>query len=110
MRTASNTEEGLRLYRDFKPFNAVLINYYAPPKNGDKIDCLVPQLQGVQLAIAIRDIVPLQGIIIAALDFPTEVDVPRPAELMPVSLLVRTENGELLRLLEKIEVDRAIEA
>ena len=30
VRTASNTKEGLRLYRDCRPFNVVLINYYIP--------------------------------------------------------------------------------
>src|SRR5580704_5364082 len=34
VRTAKNSEEGLRLYRDCAPFNVVLINYCVPPSNG----------------------------------------------------------------------------
>ena len=37
VRTALNTVEGLRLFRDCAPFNVVLINYYVPQNNGDKI-------------------------------------------------------------------------
>jgi len=110
VRTALNTQEGLRLFCDFKPFNVVLIDYYAPRSNGDKIDCLAPQVHGVQLAMAVRNLAPLQGIIIAALDFQGEADVPRPRELMQVSLLTETGNGQLRGLLEKMEVDRAIKA
>jgi len=110
VRSASNSEEGLRLFRDLNPFNVVLINYYIPPREGVGIDCLAPQIHGVQLAMAIRDIVPLQGIIIAALDYTSAAEVPRPPELMRVPLLIDNGNGELRRLLEKVEVSRAIEA
>jgi len=110
VRIASNTEEGLRLFRDLHPFNVVLINYYIPPRDGVGIDCLAPQIHGVQLAMAIRDMVPLQGIIIAALDYTSAAEVPRPPELMHVPLLTEIGNGELRRLLDKVEVSIAIEA
>jgi len=61
VRIASNAEEGFRLYRDCGPFNVVLINYCVPSRKGLGIDCLSPQIHGVQLAMAIRDIDPLQG-------------------------------------------------
>jgi CheY-like chemotaxis protein len=110
VRTASNTEEGLRLYRDCAPFNVVLINYYIPQNEGAEIDCLAPQIHGVQLAMAIRDIDPSQGIIIAALDYRSAAEVPRPPQVMHIPLLIDTANGQLRSLLEKIEVDRAIKA
>jgi CheY-like chemotaxis protein len=110
VRTASNTKEGLRLYRDCRPFNVVLINYYAPPREGVGIDCLAPQIHGVQLAMAIRDIDPSQGIIIAALDYRSVAEVPLPPRVMNIPLLIDIGNGQLRSLLEKIEVERAIEA
>jgi CheY-like chemotaxis protein len=110
VRTASNTEEGLRLFRDCGPFNVVLINYYVPGHKGGKIDCLAPQIHGVHLAMAIRDIHPAQGIIIAALDFRSAAEVPRPPEAMHIPLLIDTGNGQLRSLLEKIEVDCAIKS
>ena len=71
VRTAANCEEGLRLYRDCAPFNVVLINYCVPPSNGVGIDYLAPlQTHGIGLAMAIRQINPSQGIIIAALGLP----------------------------------------
>jgi hypothetical protein len=33
VRTAANSEEGLRLYRDFAPFNVVLVDYCVPQSN-----------------------------------------------------------------------------
>src|SRR5437762_6636709 len=69
VRIASGSEEGLRLYRDFGPFNVVLINYCIPQRKGYGIDPLAPQTKGIELALAIRDIDSSQGIIIAALAF-----------------------------------------
>jgi hypothetical protein len=36
IRTASNSEEGMRLYGDFGPFNVVLIDYDVPQRNGSR--------------------------------------------------------------------------
>ena len=70
VRTAANSEEGLRLYRDCGPFNVVLIDYCVPPSDGVGIDYLAPlQKHGIGLAMAIRQIHPSQGIIIAALAY-----------------------------------------
>jgi CheY-like chemotaxis protein len=109
VRTAANSEEGLRLYRDWAPFNVVLIDYCVPQRNGDKIDYLEPQTHGIGLAMAIRRVHPSQGIIIAALDYENAGEVPRPPELMHIPLLSDISNLQLRSLLERIEVDRAIE-
>ena len=110
VRTAANSEEGLRLYRDCAPFNVVLINYCVPPSNGIRIDYLAPiQTHGIGLAMAIRQINPSQGIIIAALAYRNAGEVPRPRELMHIPVLT-DPNFQLRSLLERIEVDRAIEA
>ena len=111
VRTAANSEEGLRLYRDCAPFNVVLIDYCVPPSNGVEIDHCAPlQTNGTALAMAIREINPSQGMIIAALDYRNAGEVPRPPELMHIPLLIDISNFQLRSLLEKIEVDRAIEA
>src|ERR1700758_899561 len=107
VRIASSSEEGLRLYRDFGPFNVVLINYCIPQRKGFGIDPLVPQTKGIELALAIRDIDSSQGIIIAALAFRRPSEVPRPPEAMHIPLLVDVGVAQLRGLLEKVEVDRA---
>src|SRR5579864_2362670 len=84
VRTASNGEEGLRLYRDCAPFNVVLIDYCVPQRNGFGIDYLAPQIHGIGLAMAIREINPSQGIIIAALEYRNAGEVPLPRELMHI--------------------------
>src|SRR6266853_2172417 len=109
VRTAANSEEGLRLYRHCAPFNVVLIDYCVPQSNGIGIDYLAPQTHGIGLAMAIREINPSQGIIIAALDYRDAREVPRPQELMDIPVLIDIGNFHLRSLLEKIEVDRAIE-
>ena len=60
--------------------------------------------------MAIREINPSQGMIIAALAYRNAGEVPRPRELMHIPLLIDISNFQLRSLLEKIEVDRAIEA
>jgi CheY-like chemotaxis protein len=110
VRKASNSEEGLRLYRDCAPFIVVLIDYCVPQTNGAKIDYLAPQTHGTELAKAIRQINPSQGIILAAFAYRNAAEVPRPQELMHIPLLTDPRNSQLRSLLEKIEVDRAIEA
>src|ERR1039457_7319587 len=110
VRTAANSEEGLRLYCDFRPFNVVLIDYFVPPRDGFKIDYIAPvQTHGTALATAIRDIDRSQRMIIAALDYRDAEGVIRPPELMNIPLLIDISNFQLRGLLEKIEVDRAIE-
>lgn len=111
VRTAANSEEGLRLYRDCAPFNVVLIDYCVPPRDGGEIDLLAElQTHGTALAVAIREINPSQGMIIAAFDYRNAGEVRRPPELMHIPLLIDISNFQLHSLLEKIEVDRAIEA
>lgn len=110
VRKASNSKEGLRLYRDCAPFIVVLIDYCVPQSNGAKIDYLAPQTHGIELARAIRQINPSQGIIIAAFAYCNPGEVPRPQELMHIPLLTDPRNSQLRSLLEKVEVDRAIEA
>jgi CheY-like chemotaxis protein len=108
VRTASSTEEAFRLYRDCRPFNVVLINYYVPQRKGANIDCLAPQIYGIQLAMAILNINPSQGMILAALDYRNAGEVPRPPEMMHIPVLISIV--QLRSLLEKVEVDRAIRA
>jgi CheY-like chemotaxis protein len=111
VRTAANCEEGLRLYRHCAPFSVVLINYCVPPNNEVCIDYLAPlQTHGIELAKAIRQINPSQGIIIAALAYRNAGEVPRPQELMHIPLLTDPCHSQLRGLLQRIEVDRAIEA
>jgi len=111
VRTAANSEEGLRLYRDCGPFNVVLIDYCVRPSDGVRIDYLAPwQTHGIGLASAIRQIHPSQGIIVAALAYQNAGEVLRPRELMHIPVLIDVCNFRLRGLLEKIEVDRAIEA
>src|SRR5438876_7863425 len=110
VRTASSSEEGLRLYRDCAPFNVVLIDYCVPQSNGVEIDYCALQTNGIELAMAIRDINPSQGIIIAAFDYRNSGEVPRSRELMHIPLLIDISKFQLRSLLEKIDVDRAIEA
>ncbi|MGA2856803.1 MAG: hypothetical protein ABSE40_08035 [Candidatus Sulfotelmatobacter sp.] len=88
----------------------VFIDYWVRQRNGMGIDWLAPQIHGVGLAKAIREINPSQGMIIAALDYQNAGEVPRPRELMDIPLLTDIRNFHLCSLLEKIEVERAIEA
>ncbi len=110
VRTAASSEEGLRLYRDFGPFNIVLINYCVPKREGTATDPFEPQTHGIDLALAIRAINSAQGMIVAAISFRSAGDVPRPPEAMDIPLLVDLGVSQLRPLLEKIEVDRAINA
>ena len=64
--------------------------------------------RGLQLAMAIRNISPSQGIIITALDYRCAAEVPRPVEVMDIPMLVDISIFQLRRVLEKIEIDRAI--
>jgi CheY-like chemotaxis protein len=108
VRTACSSEEGLRLYRDFGPFNVVLINYCVPKREGTITDPCEPQTHGIELALAMRAINSAQGMIVAAISFRSASDVPRPAEAIDIPFLVDLSLCQLRPLLEKIEVDRAI--
>jgi CheY-like chemotaxis protein len=108
VRTASNAEEGLRLYRDIGPFNVVVINYCVPRYKDHGIDPLAPQTNGIELAIAIRDIDPTQSIILAAFAFRTAAEVLRPPEVMDIPVLLDCSAFQLRSVLEKVEIDLAI--
>jgi CheY-like chemotaxis protein len=110
VRTASNSEEGLRLYRDCAPFNVVLIDYFISHRSGVGVDCLAPQTKGVELAMAIHDLDASQGVIIAAFAYRSPGEVPRPPEAMHIPLIIDSNVSQLRSLLEKIEIDRAIRA
>lgn len=98
VRTACDGEEGLRLYRDCNPFNIVLIDYYIPKKSA------------VELAMAIREINPSQGMILTAFDYRHEGEVPRPPELGQIPFLVDLSNFQLRKLLDKLAIEQAIES
>jgi hypothetical protein len=86
------------------------INYCVPRSSEVGIDFLAPlQTHGIGLAMAIRQINPSQGIIIAALAYRNAGEVPRPPGLMHIPLITEPCNSQLRSLLEKIEVDRMIE-
>src|SRR5579864_5005373 len=109
VRTASNTEEALRLYRDFGQFNVVLIDYYIPEHEGieAQTDCCLTQTAGTDLAKTILNIDPCQGMIFVASDFQNATDVPRPPELKTIPVLVDISFPRLRMALEAIEVVRA---
>jgi len=88
----------------------VLIDYFVSRRRGAGIDCLAPQINGVELALAIHSIDPLQGIIIAAFAYRSAGEVPRPPEAMHIPLLLDANIYQLHCMLEKIEIDRAITA
>ena len=108
VRTAQSGEEGLRLYRDCAPFHVVLIDYCLPRSKGQVLDWCEPQQHGIELAMEIRQLNPSQPMIIAAFEYEHAHEVPRPEELMGVPVLVGIGN-ELRRLLDKIDVERAIQ-
>ncbi|HLV85496.1 MAG TPA: response regulator [Candidatus Sulfotelmatobacter sp.] len=110
VRTASSAEEGLRLYRDFRPFNVVLINYCVPHREGQIIDPLAPQENGVELARAIRNIDSTQAILFAAFAFSNPAEVPRPTAVMDIPLLLDCTASRIRGLLERVEIDLAIKS
>ena len=110
VRAASNTEEGMRLYSVFSPFNVVLIDYFAPTNDRAVIDpCAAQQTHGTALAMSIQETAPTQAMIIVALDF-QNTEVPRPQELMHVPILIDISICKLRALLWTLEVRRAIAA
>jgi CheY-like chemotaxis protein len=101
VRSARDRAEGLSLYSLCAPFDVVLIDYYVPQTNGAVINCFAPQKDGIELAIAIREINPSQRMVIAAFDYEHPDQVPRPRELMQIPVLVSPL--QLRKLLEKLQ-------
>ena len=102
VRTAYESEDALRLYRDCAPFDLVLIDHGMPRKSG------------IDIAIGILKQDATQPMIITALEYRTEDDVPRPNELRHIPLLLDMNNGRLRKFIQKYqrwatreEVDRA---
>ena len=110
VRIASNTNEGLRLYRDFGPFNVVVIEYDAPNCDAVKIDCLLPQTNGRNLATDILHISSAQGIIFAAPAYRTPADLALPQQLIHIPVLIDISIFQLRTLISTLELRRAIEA
>jgi CheY-like chemotaxis protein len=105
VRTARDGEDAVHLYRDFAPFEVVLVQYNMPRKHG------------INVALEILDRDRTQPMIIVASDYRSEAEVLRPKELMHVPLLINMSNSRLRKLLENIqpwatreEVDKAVEA
>ena len=110
IRTASNGEEGMRLYGDCGPFNVVLIDYDVPQRNGFEIDYRVQQTSGKDLASDILRINPSQGIIIAASAYQSPDELSLPQELMHIPILIDVSVFQLRTLLATLEVRRAMAA
>jgi CheY-like chemotaxis protein len=111
VRIASNALEGLRLYRDCAPYTVVLIDYCLPRAEGMGVDWSgESQSHGVELALAIRNLNPSQGVILAAFAFRSAGEISRPPALTHIPIIVETNVSQLRMVLEKIEVDRAIKA
>ncbi len=109
-RIASNTDEGLRLYSDFGPFNVVIIEYDAPQCDGVRIDYSLPQTSGKNLAEDILHLKPAQGIIFAAPAYQSPDDLALPQELIHIPVLLNISIFQVRTLLSTIEARRAIEA
>jgi len=105
VRTAYQSEDALRLYRDCGPFEVVVIDYRMPKKNG------------IDIALDILKQDPTQPMIVIAPDYQSEDKVPRRKELMSVPFLLDMRKSRFRKVLEKLqpwatreEVDRAITA
>ena len=105
VRTAYQSEEALRLYRDCGPFEVVVIDYRMPKKNG------------IDIALDILKQDATQPMIIVAPDHRSEDEVPRREELMSVPFLLDMRNARFRKVLDKLqpwatreEVHRAITA
>ncbi len=105
VRTAYESEDALRLYRDCGPFEVVLVDYRMPKKNG------------IDIALDILKQDATQPMIIIASEYRSEDEVPRRNELMNIPFLLEMSNSRFRTVLEKLqpwatreEVDRAITA
>src|ERR1035437_7930852 len=103
VRTAYQSEDALRLYRDCGPFEVVLIDY--------------GMQKSIDIALDILKQDPTQPMIIIAPDYQSEDEVPRRKELMSVPFLLDMRNSRFRKVLAKLqpwatreEVDRAITA
>jgi len=103
VRTAYESEDALRLYRDCAPFQVVLIDHRMPTKNG------------IDIALDILKQDPTQPMIIIAPDYRSEDEVPRRKELMNVPFLLDMGKSRFRKVLDKLqpwatreEVNRAI--
>jgi CheY-like chemotaxis protein len=91
VRTAFQSEDALRLYRDCGPFEVVVIDYRMPTKNG------------VDIALDILKQDPTQPMIIIAPDYRSEVEVPRRKELMSVPFLLDMRNSRFRKVLDELQ-------
>jgi CheY-like chemotaxis protein len=110
IRTASNGEEGMRLYGHCGPFNVVLIDYDVPQRNEVEIDYRLPQTSGKNLASDILKINPSQGIIFAASAYRSPDDLSLPQELTHIPVLIDISIFQLRTFLTTLEVRRALVA
>jgi CheY-like chemotaxis protein len=110
IRIASNTEEGMRLYSDFAPFNVVIIEYDAPERDGVQIDVFLPQTSGRELASDILKINSSQGIIFSASPYRNRDDLLLPQELLHIPVMIDITILQLRTLLSTLEVRRAMAA
>src|ERR1039458_61269 len=108
IRIASNTEEGMRLYSDFAPFNVVIIEYDAPERHGVQIDVFLPQTSGRELASNILKFDPSQGIVFAASPYRSRDDLLLPQELLHIPVMIDITIFQLRTLLSTLEVRRAM--
>lgn len=109
VRIASNTIEGMRLYRDLSPFNVVIIDFDVPQRNEVVFDYRLPQTSGKELASHVLKIDPSQGIILAATAYRNLDELSLPQDLMHIPILVGDISiCQLRTLLSTLEVRRAI--
>jgi CheY-like chemotaxis protein len=108
IRTASNSDEGMRLYDLCGPFTVVLIDYDVPKRNEIEIDYRLPQTSGKNLASDILKINPSQGMIIAAHAYRSPDDLSLPHELMHIAVLIDLSICRLRNFLATVEVRRAV--
>lgn len=109
VRIATTAQQGFQLFQDFGPFNVVVIDYFIPETEHDRIDPLAAfQTHSVELASAIRDARPAQEIVMMARDYCSPTEVPLPPNMHHVRVLAG--HDELHQLLERIEIERAFES
>ncbi len=105
---AATGQEALQRFQDSGPFDVVVIDYSIPQTQHHEIDHLAAcQTHSVELALAIRNERPTQEIVIMARDYCNAAEVPLPTEL---HVRVLAGSDQLFPLLERIEVERAINA
>jgi CheY-like chemotaxis protein len=108
IRTASNSEEGMRLYGRCGPFTMVLIDYDVPQRNEVEIDYRLPQTSGRTLASDILKTNPSQGIVIAAHAYRSLDDLSLAQELLHIPVLIDLSICQLRNFLATVEVRRAV--